>query len=138
KDDVLWVQGATRNSAGAFYCWDGLRWQADNARAVLLAKETVSNLGQLVAIAAGNNAKSDVVKVLVSFWRGCENDHKVEEILSLARWDLVIKQGQFDADPDLLGVRNGVIDLRSGARRDATREDYITKQVNVLFDETAT
>jgi putative DNA primase/helicase len=138
KSDVVWVQGPTRNSAGTFHCWDGQRWQADDAQAMLLAKETVSNLEQLVAIAAEDNAKSDVVKALVNFWRSCERDNKVEEILSLARWDLVIKQRQFDTDPDLLGVRNGVVDLRTGTLRDAMREDYITKQTNVLFDETAT
>src|SRR5262249_53419244 len=40
--------------------------------------------------------------------------------------------------PDLLGVRNGVVDLRTGMLRDASREDRITKQCNVLFDADAT
>src|ERR1700739_965600 len=51
REDVLWVEGPTINSSGAFYCWDGQRWQADNARAMLLAKETVCNLNKLVASA---------------------------------------------------------------------------------------
>jgi putative DNA primase/helicase len=138
RPDVLWVEGSTINSSGIFYTWDSQRWQSDNANAMLLAKETVSNLASLIAqaIAAGEN--SDRVKALVNFWRSCENDHKVSEILSLARWNVVIKQGKFDSDPDLLGVRNGVVDLRTGTLRLARREDYITKQANVIFDSSAT
>ncbi len=136
--DVLWVEGPTINSAGNFYCWDGQRWQADNPKAMLLAKETVSNLKRLIALAVDAGQKSDAVKTLVSFWRSCESEHKVSEILTLARWHVVIKQGQFDADPDLLGVRNGLVDLRSGTLRPAKREDYITKQANVTFDSSAT
>jgi putative DNA primase/helicase len=138
RENVLWVEGATINSSGTFHYWDGQRWQANNAQAVLMAKETVSDLKNLVAAAIESGQKSDAIKVLVTFWRSCENDHKVNEILSLARWNLVIKQGRFDADPDLLGVRNGVVDLRTGTLRLASREDYITKQCNVEFDEHAT
>jgi putative DNA primase/helicase len=138
KKDVLWVEGSTMNSSGTFYCWDGRRWQANNAKAMLLARETVSNLKRLIAMAADAGLKSDVVKGLVKFWSSCENDHKVREILDLARWHIVIRQGRFDADPDLLGVRNGVVDLRTGTIREAVREDYITKSCNVAFDEHAT
>ena len=137
RSDVLWVEGSTLNSSGTFYCWDGQRWQAENAKAVLLAKETVSKLKQLIAMAIDAGAKSDTVKDLVSFWRSCETQHKIDEILSLAKWDVVIKLGKFDADSDLLGVRNGVVDLTTGTLRLADREDYITKQTNVVFDAAA-
>lgn len=138
RKDVLWVEGPTRNSSGTFFCWDGQRWQPDSAKAMLLTKETVSNLGKLVAQAIGMGENSDRVKALVNFWRSCESNHRVDEILSLARWQVVIKQGEFDSDPDLLGVRNGVVDLRTGILRPAAREDHITKQANVTFDSSAT
>lgn len=137
-DDVLWAEGPTINSSGTFYCWDGQRWKADNAKAVLLAKETISNLKQLITLAIEANQKSDVIKALVGFWRSCESEHKVSEILALARWNIVSKVGDFDADPDLLGVRNGVVDLRTGTLREARREDRVTKQCNVTFDSSAT
>lgn len=138
RRDVLWLEGPTINSAGTFYCWDGQRWQADNAKAVLKARETVSGLAKLVTQAVDAGQTSATVKTLVNFWRSCETSHKVEEILQSARWELRIKQGEFDADPNLVGVRNGVVDLRSGKSRPATREDHITKQANADFDEFAT
>jgi putative DNA primase/helicase len=138
RQDVLWVEGSTRTSSGTFYCWDGQRWRADNSKAICLAKKTVSNLADLVSQAVGMGQNSDIVKALVTFWRRCESDHMVGEILSLARWDVVIKENQFDSEPYLLGVRNGVVDLRTGILRPAVREDYITKQGNVAFDDSAT
>lgn len=138
RSDVRWVEGPTINSSGTFYTWDDQRWRPDNPKAMLLAKETVSNLANLVSQALAEGQDSDRVKKLVKFWSSCENDFKVGEILSLARCHVVIKQGQFDSDPDLLGVRNGVVDLRTGRLRPAVREDYITKQADVTFDSSAT
>lgn len=138
RTNILWTEGPTLNSSGTFYVWDGKRWQADNQKAMLLAQETVSDLKQLVSLAVDSNLKSDVIKTLVSFWRSCENDHKIGEILSLARWKVAVKPGMFDSDPDLLGVQNGVVDLRAGMFRKACRGDYITKQCNVAFDPKAT
>jgi putative DNA primase/helicase len=43
-----------------------------------------------------------------------------------------------DTDPMLLGVENGVIDLRTGLFRPAEREDYVTKRCGVAFDPSAT
>ncbi|MCC6780609.1 MAG: hypothetical protein IT537_28875 [Hyphomicrobiales bacterium] len=42
-----------------------------------------------------------------------------------------------DADPWVLGVENGVIDLRTGTFRQARREDLITKRANVSCDPSA-
>src|SRR5215472_15831236 len=138
--DVLWVQGSTINSAGTFYTWadSTQRWQPDNARAMLLGKETVSNLKKLIAQALDIGLPSDAVNTFVGFWRRSETEHAVGQILNLAKWHVVIKQGQFDSDPHLLGVKNGVVDLRTGELRPATREDHITKQANVTFDAAAT
>src|ERR1035437_3258154 len=113
SDNVLWVEGPQLTSPGTFYVWNGKHWQPDNRQAVLLAQQTVSNLKQLVSLAVDSNLKSDAIKALVNFWRSCENDHKAGEILDLARWKLAVKQGTFDADPDLLGVQNGVVDLHT-------------------------
>lgn len=44
---------------------------------------------------------------------------------------------QLDANPYLLCVLNGTINLKTGLLRDAKREDLITKQAHVIYDSTA-
>jgi P4 family phage/plasmid primase-like protien len=44
----------------------------------------------------------------------------------------------FDHDPFLLGVRNGVVDLRTGEHRPYSPEDLMTDQIQVSFDKDAT
>ncbi len=46
--------------------------------------------------------------------------------------------GGWDADPWLLGVPNGVVDLRTGELRPGRREDRITMQTAVPYDPEAT
>lgn len=75
RQDILWVEGPTRTSAGTFYCFDGQRWQPDNIRATVLAKETVRNLGNLVSQAQKVGHNSDTVTALAKFWKRCETDY---------------------------------------------------------------
>jgi putative DNA primase/helicase len=42
-----------------------------------------------------------------------------------------------DADPWLLGCPNGTLDLQTGKLREGRREDFITKQAGVSFDQEA-
>ena len=44
---------------------------------------------------------------------------------------------EFDADINLLGVKNGVIELDALKFRPGRPEDYVTKSVNAMFDPTA-
>ena len=44
---------------------------------------------------------------------------------------------QLDADPNLLCVLNGTVNLKNGMLREAKREDLITKQAHVVYDNTA-
>jgi putative DNA primase/helicase len=50
---------------------------------------------------------------------------------------VVVAAKMLDADPWLLGVQNGVIELKTGSFRSARREDLITKRANVAFDPNA-
>jgi putative DNA primase/helicase len=137
RQDVLWVEGPNRKSAGTFYVWDGQRWKPDNAGAVALAKATIDSLSKLIQMGLDAGLPSDSIGMLARFWKSCDNDHAIDEILDLAKWDVRIKQGEFNADPDLLGVINGVVDLSTGKLREARRQDLITKQANVIFDAAA-
>src|SRR5262249_38388064 len=45
---------------------------------------------------------------------------------------------RYDADINLLGVRNGVVDLTTGEFRESDPNDYLTMQSGVEFDRNAT
>ena len=51
--------------------------------------------------------------------------------------ELVVPAAELDADPWVLGVENGTLDLRRGTLRPAAREDYITKLAPVAFNPEA-
>ncbi len=50
---------------------------------------------------------------------------------------IAVTSDQLDADNFLLGVRNGVLDLRTGTLRDEQREDWITRSARVEYDPIA-
>ena len=68
------------------------------------------------------------------------SQNKISAALWLARSDprIVIKREEIDVDNFLLGARNGVIDLRTGQRRDGQKGDFITKSCGCNFDAKAT
>jgi putative DNA primase/helicase len=49
----------------------------------------------------------------------------------------VLPANKLDADPWVLGVQNGAVELKMGKFRLARREDLITKRANVVFDPNA-
>ena len=59
-----------------------------------------------------------------------------ESMIKLARSERPIATNgeHWDEDPMLLGVQNGVLDLRTGQFRDGRADDYITKVAPVTFD----
>jgi hypothetical protein len=62
-------------------------------------------------------------------------NHK--EVMTLVGKRLSFEPAKFDADPYLLGCKNGVVDLRTGIVRPYVKEDYITYQIPVSFDPNA-
>lgn len=61
---------------------------------------------------------------------------QVIELLELDD-DLEVDEADFDKNPWLLGVKNGVIDLRTGEFRDGRPTDMVTRQAGVDFEPTA-
>jgi len=65
-----------------------------------------------------------------------ESKYAIDSALGLARdmsGILVNTAEGWDSDPLLLGVPNGVVDLKNGVRRDGRPDDHITKQAGVPY-----
>lgn len=65
--------------------------------------------------------------------------YRLDAVIALAQSERPLADaGQgWDAEPDLLGVANGVVDLRTGCLRPGRPEDRITSHTHVPFDPAA-
>jgi putative DNA primase/helicase len=65
---------------------------------------------------------------------------RLAAMVKLAESELpvVLSHDRLDANPMLLGVQNGVIELGTGKFREGRREDYISKRCDVAYNKDAT
>jgi putative DNA primase/helicase len=120
-----------------FLVWTGKRWERSNNGALVkeLAKKVVRGLyGE-----AANIEDDDSRKALIAWARSSESQQRITAMVSLAKSDpgIRIKSGVLDANPDLLNVKNGTIDLSTGKFRRARREDMITNLCPVDYSSSA-
>jgi putative DNA primase/helicase len=65
------------------------------------------------------------------------NQRGIDSALTLAQPYLRVPDDQWDRDPNLLAVRNGVVDLRTSELLPAVPERWITKMAGADYDPTA-
>lgn len=120
---------------GRWLIWDKC-WTEDSQNMVrnLAIKAARYRLRASSAISDEDKRKSQARWGLVS-----ENRQRLEAALELAKSLSPISDSgeRWDANPWLLGVQNGVVDLRTGKLRAEQKEDYITKHSPVRFDPKA-
>jgi P4 family phage/plasmid primase-like protien len=130
-DNIRYVAGWK-----AWLVWRDGHWRRDDDGEIMrLAKATVEGM---YAEAAGI-ADEDVRKALRAYALRCQSAQRLAAMVELAKTEraVVLPVSMVDADPLLLGVENGVIDLRTCLFRPAEREDYVTKRCGVAFDPLA-
>ncbi|MCC3751769.1 MAG: phage/plasmid primase, P4 family [Halorhodospira halophila] len=66
-----------------------------------------------------------------------ENHARIRAMVRSAQPLLPVSIQQLDAQPWLLPVRNGTLDLRTGELREHRVEDFLTKQLGIDFDPSA-
>src|ERR1700676_2260669 len=113
---------------GTWLRFTGTVWEFDKTRkAWSLARSICRQQAQLVARAS--NKKSSLKRTIASAKTRAA-------VISLASDDRrhAATVDQWDTDPWLLNTPRGVIDLRTGVRRDHRAEDYLTKLTAVAPD----
>jgi putative DNA primase/helicase len=114
-----------RFASGVGWLIGGAPWQQDNDAAARL----VCDLGKRIALEAAaitDADKSEERKRLLKWASQSESEPCIAASLRLAGKLMAVPGSAIDADPDLLGLPNGVLDLRTGARRAYTADDLIT------------
>jgi len=131
-----------------WHTWNGNRWAFDEAG----AKRGADELPRLVLTDAADALKraaaesdqrrrdefSAKAKTLQSWAKKCEKAATIEAALQMLERRLIVEPTEADADPFLLAVVNGTLDLRIGQLRRSIRGEFITKGSSIAFDETAT
>jgi putative DNA primase/helicase len=114
--------------------WDGRRWNPDSKRAVRkLAHETVRAIYQEAAAVEDN----DLRKSLVTWAVRSETDSAIDAMLKEAAPYVAVAPDELDADPELLNLENGTLDLRTGEVRGQRQADLITRMLPVRHDPRA-
>lgn len=138
--------------------WDGKRWAQDDARAAERAKHTLRKMflqaaddaiaaAEEYALAIATSDDDAQRKAAVGRKRAesrmksatqAQTANGIKAILSLAATDkrIRIEVDDLDADPFVLCVQNGTIDLRTGALRPHAPSDLITKIGRVAWEPT--
>ncbi len=115
---------------GSWIAWDGRVWRADSFAGIRLTKGTV----RAIVKEASDTMDDDYRKALMRWALKSESARAREAMAALARNELLIDPDAMDADPWLLNVENGIVDLRTGTLLPHRRESLMTKFAPVAFD----
>lgn len=122
---------------GCWLLWDGRRWQEDDCGGVEeLARQTARHMLEQAINVADEKERHAAVK----FALHTQASSRLEAMVKVARSTplIVVRPADLDADPWMLNVQNGTLDLRTGEIHPHRREDLITKIAPVDFDPEAT
>jgi putative DNA primase/helicase len=116
--------------------WDDNYWKVDEDGAVIrLAKETVESIYTTALKLGDDPRRTELLKHAIK----SQAEPRIFAIERMARSDAAVALSvrRLDANPWLIGVQNGVVDLTTGHFRPGQREDYIAKSVGAIFDPNA-
>ncbi len=118
--------------------WNGRYWEAQSENAMMLrignAARELSQAIRLLPSAADRKEmqrRQQVCDDLLKLERGAENKSVLDFLAGLAS----VKFKTFDADPFLLNVQNGTLNLLTGKLQPHNKNDYLTKICAVAYAE---
>lgn len=122
-------------SQNSWYSWDGKRWAKDSDQTI--TKYAIDIGDKIRRDADAMVTLSEEEKEKRRKWgTGSRNLSRIKAIITLGKAEAGLSLGanSFDANPDLLNVQNGTIDLRTGTLLPHNRDDYISRVCPVDYD----
>lgn len=117
--------------------WNGKYWEPDSYDKITgLAVETVRSIYEEARAIPDADFRA---KVGMHAARS-ETRNKVDAMIHFASRipKMQVRPEELDIDPDLLCVKNGTLNLRTGRLEEHRKSDMITKMVDIFYDEGAT
>lgn len=126
KNRLLSVHGI------GWHYWDGKRWQADDSEA-RVKRAAMKVIADAINETIGN--PTDEAKRLRSDARKCESASGLDGMIKVAKAlkPFAATVDDIDADPYVLNVANGTVDLHTGILRPHDPADRITKICNGAY-----
>jgi putative DNA primase/helicase len=120
---------------GRWLIWVGHWWAEDHSARVLQMAKVAARKRHCV-----KGPSEDELQREVAWARISESRPRLEAALKIAESEpaLVTIGRDWDANPWLLGTRNGVVDLQTGKLRAGSQSDYMTMHTDVTYDIAAT
>lgn len=120
----------------SWIAWDGGRWVtgADSE-----ARYAMQFVAESIRQEASQASDASLEKKLMGFADTSSSRSKIRDAIATASDfpTMQVSGTRLDADPTLIGVRNGTLDLTKGEVREPRKDDYISRQLNVDFDPDA-
>jgi putative DNA primase/helicase len=123
-------------------CWQV--WDGEDQRyyqdydAAFMTRRWIDLTEELMRQALSGTKDADAAK---SIWRHAKSSRaraRLEAAVAVAQYEAHrVKEYELDADPYLLGVENGVVDLRDGSLRNEEPDDLITRRCTAEYDTNA-
>jgi putative DNA primase/helicase len=134
--DVFGYHWCFDHRRGKWMRWHEHWWQVDESIEVWEHAFATARLRQKAAAECADEERREAAE---KFARQCENRKRIENQLKLATAlpGMKVAGTKWDANPMLLGVKNGVIDLATGELRAGQRADYVTQHVPITYDPAA-
>ena len=129
--EVIYVPGL------GWHVWAASRWCRDGVGKIMeLAKQVARDIFKEAAVVSDDSLQKRVCQHASASLKAAN----LEAVLKLSRSlpELVVGVDQLDSHDMLLGVANGVIDLRTRKLRTAKQDQLITRHSPVVFDAKAT
>lgn len=117
--------------------YDGTRWVKDEVNRIEeVARDTVVSIYDEISGPRSSDERTALAKHAMQ----SESDFRIRAMINRAKSDplVAVHPRDFDADPWVLNVKNGTIDLRTGTLREHDRNALITKLAPVEYDPAAT
>ena len=123
-----------------FYVYDGRRWDQGNGEAHALVAQAVVAAARAMIVAAADVRESRRRDELLRLGhRTLSSSTQVAGVVDFVELhpDVLVTADRLNADPFLLNVQNGTLDLAAGALRPHDPADRITRVAGAPFDPAA-